>query len=218
MDILSIIINIAILVYSSILHEIAHGYMAYRLGDPTAKLRGRLSLNPSSHIDLNLTIIMPLLTFLVSQGRMMFGGAKPVPVDPFNLRDGIKDMALVSLVGPLTNILLAVFASVLIHIFFPGQPLSVVEAGNFFGLILSKIVFWNLLLAIFNLLPIPPLDGSNVFSLLLPKRDAAAYLSLGTSGIGFIILMFLLFFPIGGFSLMSIIFNIITFSLTLLGF
>lgn len=209
------IISILILVYSSVLHEVAHGYIAYRLGDPTAKLLGRLTLNPLKHIDPYMSIILPILLFFATNGTFLFGGAKPVPVDPFNLRDGRKDLALVSLVGPLTNIMLAIIASILIHIIFPGTFFDTVSRGGFFGYFLSHVVLWNLLLAIFNLVPIPPLDGSKVFALLLPPREAAAYLSLGS--IGMIILLVLLFFPIGGFSLMNLVGSLTTFSLSLLG-
>ena len=145
-----------------------------------------------------------------------YNGAKPVPVDPFNLRDGRKDLALVSLVGPLTNFLLAIIASVLIHVFYPGVGFVRVFGDGIFGFILATIVQWNLVLGIFNLVPIPPLDGSKVFSLLLPPKTAAAYMSLGSMGM--IILMLLLFFPIGGFSLMNTVYSLVVFSLSLLGF
>jgi Zn-dependent protease len=218
MELLYIVLSIVILIYSSILHEIAHGFVAYRLGDPTAKLHKRLTLNPASHIDLNLTILMPLLTYFGSGGSMIFGGAKPVPVDPFNLREARKDLAIVSLVGPLTNIILAIIGSLLIHIIYPELTFSEVMQNDLPGFILGSVIRWNLLLAIFNLIPIPPLDGSKIFSLLLPKKDAAIYLSFGSSGMGFLLLMILLFFPIGGFSLMSIVAALIKFALTLLGF
>jgi Zn-dependent protease len=214
MDILGLIISVIILVYSSILHEIAHGYVAYRLGDPTAKLLGRFSLNPRSHIDPWMSIAMPILTFISS--GIMFGGAKPVPVDVFNLRDGIKDLAIVSLVGPLTNAALAITASLLIHLLYAGLSFGQVETSGFLGFILTQVVRWNLVLAIFNLIPIPPLDGSKVIAAILPQKEAAAYLSMGS--IGFIILMFLLFFPIGGFSLLGVVSGLIKFSLSILGF
>jgi Zn-dependent protease len=214
MDILGAVISIGILIYSAILHEIAHGWVAYRLGDPTAKLKGRITLNPVSHIDPMMSILIPLL-LIVSGSPIIFGGAKPVPVDPFNLRDGRKDLALVSLVGPLTNFLLAIVASILIHILFPGAGFVETMRSGILGFTLATIVQLNLLLAIFNLLPIPPLDGSKVFSLLLPPKQAMSFLSLGS--IGMLILLFLLFFPIGGFSLMNMIYSLLISSLTLLG-
>lgn len=213
MDILAIILTLIILIYSSILHEIAHGYVAYRLGDPTAKLLGRLTLNPVKHIDPFMSIILPVILFLTSP--IIFGGAKPVPVDPFNLKEGHKDIALVSLSGPMTNILLALLGSLLIHIFYPNMPLSMVSNSGITGFCLSSLVSINLLLAIFNLIPIPPLDGSKIFASILPKKDAAAFLSLDS--IGLIILFALLFIPIGPFSLMGLISNLLNFATSLLG-
>lgn len=204
MDFLSAIILLVILVFSAILHEVAHGFVAYRFGDPTAKLAGRLTLNPKKHIDPFMSILLPLLLIL-SGSPVIFGAAKPVPIDPFNLKEGRKDVALVALSGPLTNILIAIAASLLIKIL----PITPAES------ILFAIARINILLAIFNLLPIPPLDGSKVFALLLPDKQAAVYLSLGS--IGFFVIFFLLLFPIGGFSLGSLIFTLVQFSEKLLG-
>jgi len=215
MELISAAISIIILVFSSILHEIAHGYVAYRLGDPTAKLLGRLTLDPRKHIDPYMSILLPIMLYIASGGRFIFGGAKPVPVDAFNLRDGRKDLALVSLVGPLTNLVLAILASLIIHLIFPGEGFTSVFRSGTLGFILGSIVQWNLLLGIFNLVPIPPLDGSKVFALLLPPKQAAAFMSLGNMGM--IILMLLLFFPIGGFSLMNVVYSLIVFSISLLG-
>ena len=206
---MDIIISLVVLVYSAILHEVSHGYVADRFGDPTARLQGRLTLDPRPHIDTFSSILLPIL-LLMSGSPILIGAAKPVPVDPFNLRDGRKDMALVALSGPLTNILLAVAASLLIRLLF-STPASHVVSPFFFSLlypILSTIMNINLLLAIFNLLPIPPLDGSKVFALLLPEKEASAYLSMGS--IGFFILIFLLLFPIGGFSLSHFIYTLLS--------
>lgn len=208
---MELILGLAILVYSAILHEIVHGFVADRLGDPTARLMGRLTLDPRPHIDPVMSIFLPL--FLILSGSpIIFGAAKPVPVDPFNLKEGRKDMALVALAGPLTNILLAIAAAVVykildaIPILFPAE----------IGLILYLIAQYNLLLAVFNLLPIPPLDGSKVFSMILPEKEAATYLSIGS--IGVFLLFFLLLFPIGNFNLMELIFRLIQFGLAALGF
>ena len=218
MEILFAIISILILVFSSILHEIMHGYIAYRLGDPTAKILGRLTLNPIKHIDPIMTILMPILTYFGSGGTFIFGGAKPVPVDPFNLRDGLKDFALVSLASPMTNIILAIFATLLAHVFFGGQNFFEIQSSGLGGFILTTIINWNLLLAILNLIPIPPLDGSRLFVLLLPERTAQSYLAIGNGGIGFFILVLLLYFPIGGFSLSTVLLTLISFAHSLLGF
>ncbi|HZJ18480.1 MAG TPA: site-2 protease family protein [Patescibacteria group bacterium] len=207
---ISALIIVIVLVFSAILHEIAHGYVAERLGDPTARLLGRLTLNPKNHIDPVMSIMLPLI-LIFSGSPVIFGAAKPVPVDPFNLKDGRRDLALVSLAGPLTNILIAILASFIARIsFFFPQEIAIVVIP--FLLVVVQI---NLLLAIFNLLPIPPLDGSKIFSLILPEKEANAYLSLGS--IGFMILFFLLVMPIGGFSLGSLIFNLLVFSEKLLG-
>ncbi|MGH7204023.1 MAG: site-2 protease family protein [Candidatus Levyibacteriota bacterium] len=218
MDILLAIISIAILVYSSILHEIMHGYVAYRLGDPTAKLLGRITLNPKPHIDPFMSILVPVIVYIGSGGSFIFGGAKPVPVDPFNLRDGMKDLALVSVAGPLTNLLLAVVASFVTHALFPGTSFGEIAVTGMLGFILTTIIKWNLLLAMLNLLPIPPLDGSKLFVLLLPERTAANYLAIGNGGLGLVILIALFYFPIGGFSLSNVLLALINACLRLLGF
>ncbi len=204
MSIVIAVVTLAILLFSAILHEIAHGYVAERLGDPTARLAGRLTLNPKKHIDPMMSIALPLI-LLFSGSSIIFGAAKPVPVDPFNFRDGRKDLAIVSLAGPLTNVLIAITASLILRF----VPYSI------FYYLLSVIVQLNLLLAIFNLLPIPPLDGSKIFALLLPEKAAEAFMSL--QSMGFLIIFLLLFFPIGGFSLMGFVSSLLSFSLKLLG-
>lgn len=210
MEILIIIFSLIILIISAILHEIAHGYVADRLGDPTARLSGRLTLNPIKHIDPYMSILLPLILLISSQGQFAFGGAKPVPVDPFNLKEGRKDLALVSLAGPLTNILIAVLFTILIHL------LNLRANFLFLYIICRIIVDLNVWLAVFNLLPIPPLDGSKILAVILPEKDARAYLAVGEFGT--FILLFLLFFPIGNFSLQSLLTQIHIFILSLLGF
>lgn len=203
---MEIILALVILIYSAILHEIAHGYVAERLGDPTARLMGRLTLNPIPHIDPLMTLALPLL-LLLSGSPIIFGGAKPVPVDPYNLHEGKRDLALVSLAGPLTNVTIAVIGALLIHSGFFDSPFPL--------MILETIVHLNLLLAIFNLLPIPPLDGSKVLAMILPDHLANSYLSIGRFGT--IILLVLLMNPFGGFSLIGLVGTLLQFSLRLLG-
>ncbi|MGA2911592.1 MAG: site-2 protease family protein [Candidatus Levyibacteriota bacterium] len=214
MDLLLGLVTLIILVYSAILHEIAHGFVAERLGDPTARLMGRLTLNPKSHIDPFMSILVPLL-LIISGSPVIFGAAKPVPVDPFNFREPKKDMALVSLAGPGTNLLIALVFSLICHLLFPGLSFDVIRSGGIIGFLLGTVVYINLLLAIFNLIPIPPLDGSKIFALILPDREAAVYLSIGTFGI--LIIFLLLVFPIGGLSLGDLMSNLLNFSLRLLG-
>ena len=210
MDLLLGLVTLIILVYSAILHEIAHGFVAERLGDPTARLMGRLTLNPKSHIDPFMSILVPLL-LIISGSPVIFGAAKPVPVDPFNFREPKKDMALVSLAGPVTNLLIALVFALICHLLFPGLSFDVIRSGGIIGFLLGTVVYINLLLAIFNLIPIPPLDGSKVLALILPDREAAVYLSIGTFGI--LIIFLLLVFPIGGLSLGDLMSNLLNFSL-----
>ncbi|MBI2622288.1 site-2 protease family protein [Candidatus Microgenomates bacterium] len=207
---MELLIGLIILIFSAILHEVAHGFAADRLGDPTARLAGRLTLNPIPHIDPFMSILLPLL-LMFSGSPIIFGAAKPVPIDPFNLKEGKKDIALTALAGPATNIAIAIVAALAIKLLTSNFLLP---ASSLYPL-LSTIVFYNLLLAVLNLIPIPPLDGSKVFAFLLPDREAAAYLSLG--GIGIFILFFLLLFPIGGISLGKIIFDIVSFGMKVLG-
>lgn len=210
MDLLSAVIALVILIFSAILHEIAHGFVAERLGDPTARLAGRLTLNPRKHIDPMMSIALPLI-LLISGSPIIIGAAKPVPVDPFNLRDGRKDLALVSLSGPLVNVILAILASFIIKIIIFVEPQELV---NFLTSFFTTVAQLNLLLAIFNLIPIPPLDGSKIFALILPEKLANAFLSLGS--IGIFIIFFLLLSP-GELSLGRLIFSLLSFSEKLLG-
>lgn len=209
---MNLLIGFPVLIFSAILHEVAHGYVAEKLGDPTARLAGRLTLDPRKHIDLYMTILLPLILFL-SGSPVILGGAKPVPIDDFNLREGRKDLALVALAGPLTNIILAVIAAIILKIPFLTHSNSLII--NLLSFILYNIVEYNLFLAIFNLLPIPPLDGSKLFAMLLPEKNAAAYLSI--ERFGTLIILFLLMFPVFGFSLSNFLFSLFNFAKNLLG-
>lgn len=224
---IGILITLGVLIYSAILHEIAHGVVADRLGDPTARLMGRITLDPRPHIDPVLSILAPLLLILVGS-PVIFGGAKPVPVDPFNLKEGRKDLALVSLAGPLTNVVIAVVGSILFALLPTSHSLEITVLAilqgvfvilspmDFVTFFLGIIVYINLLLALFNLLPIPPLDGSKIFAMILPEREANMYMSL--SSMGFFIIFFLLMFPIGGFSLGDFLFSLLASMLNILSF
>lgn len=173
-----IIFQFVILIYSVILHEIAHGWVADYLGDPTARLKGRLTLDPRPHIDPIMTILLPLLLVL-SGSPVVFGAAKPVPIDPFNFRETKKDTALTAAAGPVTNLLIALFFALLIRV----MPLDL-----FF-----YAVQINVFLAVFNLLPVPPLDGSKVLAGILPDELATVLLSLERFGLMFIILILFFF-------------------------
>ncbi len=162
MDPISFIFAIAILIMSIVAHEVSHGYVANILGDPTARLAGRLTLNPLPHLDVVGSFIVPVFTFF--WGGFIFGWAKPVPYNPYNMQNPQRDGALVAAAGPLANILIVAVFSILIRlspVF--GLPDSFIQLA-------SLVVFLNILLAFFNLIPIPPLDGSKILFALLPYR------------------------------------------------
>lgn len=153
--------QIIILIISVILHEVAHGAAADYLGDPTARLAGRLTLNPLAHLDPFGSFLLPLLTY--SFGGFIIGWAKPVPYNPYNLRNGKWGPAYVAAAGPAVNLILAIIFSIVIRFGESlGSPPLIAAA--------SIIVLLNILLAIFNLIPIPPLDGSKILFAILPYR------------------------------------------------
>lgn len=191
MEELSTIQKIAVmampLVFAIVFHEVAHGWVANRLGDPTARDLGRLTLNPISHIDLFGTIIMPLMLFVLTDGRMLFGYAKPVPINPYNFKDPKKGMALSSLAGPGVNIAMAVLCSFLLRGVMANLEGMIPEpAWGWFAtpmtLMLGYGIIINVVLAVLNMIPIPPLDGSRVVYWLLPDRQAALYYRLEPYG------------------------------------
>ena len=157
------IFSVLILLLSVVLHEVSHGYAAYLLGDPTAKLAGRLTLNPIKHLDPFGSILIPFLTYV--SGGFIFGWAKPVPYNPYNLQAGKWSPAYVAVAGPAANLTIAAFFAGLIRLGAFGLvlPLAFINLS-------ALVVFVNLILAIFNLVPIPPLDGSKILYALLPYR------------------------------------------------
>jgi Zn-dependent protease len=183
-DLLANVLGIGILMASVILHEVAHGYTALRLGDPTAHYAGRLTLNPLKHIDPFGTVILPLLLIFL-KSSFLIGWAKPVPVNPALLRDPQRGMMLVSAAGPLTNIALALVAALPLRILLSSLP----------PWLLDLLVNWciiNIFLALFNLVPVPPLDGSKLVAYFLPPRMRAKYESITPYGLLVIIgLLFL---------------------------
>jgi|TARA_Y100000310_G_scaffold75933_1_gene72359 Zn-dependent protease len=160
---------ILILIFSIVIHEVSHGYAANSLGDPTARLAGRLTLNPLKHLDLMGSIIVPAILILTSAG-FIFGWAKPVPYNPYNLRNQRWGEAIVGGAGPAVNILIAIIFGLLIRF---GMEFGFVTAS--FIQIAGIVVFVNILLGLFNLIPFPPLDGSKVFASILPYRAAESY-------------------------------------------
>ncbi|HOX54605.1 MAG: site-2 protease family protein [Candidatus Omnitrophica bacterium] len=178
---MSFIISLAIFFIAIIIHEFSHGWVAYKLGDSTARYSGRLTLNPLAHIDLFGTIILPLL-LIIMRSPFIFGWAKPVPVNFYNLRNPKRDMIWVGLAGPTSNIIFASVLSLIIKNI--STPLFIHEF-----LVLG--VWVNLILAVFNLIPIPPLDGSRVVFGLLPYQYSMRYANL--EPYGFIIIFALIF-------------------------
>ena len=170
------IIIIPLIFMSIIIHEVSHGYVAYLLGDDTAKRRGRLSLNPLKHIDKFGTIILPVLLLLLSGGTFAFGYAKPVPLNPYNFKDFKRGTAYSAAAGPLANFIIAALLALLFRLFFHGLDASSVSAAQ---LILFKSlyigIFFNLFLGLFNLSPIPPLDGSKVLGAFLSDEAYFRY-------------------------------------------
>ena len=183
---------IALLVESIVLHEMAHGYAALLFGDQTAKRQGRLTLNPIPHIDPMWTVIIPIAAYILSRGTFIIGGAKPVPVNPYNYRRPVLGDICVSVAGVAVNFLIAVVMILLLNVvqFIFGGPQETLAVH-----VLLNVALLNIVLAMFNLIPIPPLDGSHLFKYLLPQELRRSYDNLGRTGVGFIILIILINIP-----------------------
>lgn len=190
-------------------HEAAHAWMADRLGDPTARLMGRLSLNPIVHYDPIGTTLLLVLVFMRALGAPVipFGWAKPVRFDPYNLENPRRDSALISLAGPASNLILATFLSIILRL--TSSPFSGLA---FLPSLLIPIIVLNVVLALFNLVPIHPLDGGKIFIGLLPEKEAREA-DVFLRRYGMIILLFLIFPSVGGtspiFTVLSPVLNII---------
>lgn len=176
-----LLIGLAVIVISLTFHEAAHAWSADRLGDPTARFQGRLSLNPLVHIDPIGTVLLPLVAF--ATGAPLIGWARPVPVDLRNLRHGRRDFMFIALAGPVSNLLIAIAASLLTVLFVgrAGDPITpgAAQLAGFLDLAFKL----NLMLAVFNMIPVPPLDGGNVLAGLLPPGPAQAFDRLRPFGI-----------------------------------
>lgn len=185
---LLIIFNLAVLIFSIVIHEVSHGLAAYKLGDPTAKQLGRLSLNPIKHLDFTGSFLVPLISYFF--GGFVFGWAKPVPYNPYNIKNQKWGPAMVAAAGPASNFIVAL-------VFGLGARF----AGDFpsaFGasIAMTLICYINLMLGVFNLMPVPPLDGSKILAPFLPYKYETWLLNLERYGL-FLVFVFILFlFPI----------------------
>ena len=186
-----IIFEIVVLLFSAILHEIAHGFMAEKLGDDTARRAGRLTLNPLVHIDLFGSILLPAILYIASGGSFFFAAAKPVPYNPQNLKYPRSGSAKIALAGPCTNLILAIVFGIAVRI---GIAFS---APDIFISLLAIIVYINIALAIFNLIPIPPLDGSRVLFAALPQSRATFRAAYFLERYGIILVLVFAFFGFG---------------------
>jgi len=196
-----------VLIFSIVIHEFSHGWVAEQLGDPTARFMGRLTLNPIAHIDLWGSIVLPLF-LLLSNAGFIIGWAKPVPYNPYNLRDQKKGPALVAAAGPAANLLIAVIFGLMIRLLVATDPIAYASTIVFFYF----IVYYNVLLAIFNLVPLPPLDGSKILEYVLPPSFHKVMETLERNSLLFLLIFiffgFDLIFPIIGLLLDVIVGNV----------
>ncbi|MFH0947444.1 MAG: site-2 protease family protein [Elusimicrobiota bacterium] len=185
------ILAIPLLFFAVVVHECCHGWVAYLNGDDTAKMAGRLTLNPLPHIDMMGTIILPLILIL-THAPVLIGWAKPVPINPHRLNNPQKDIAKVALAGPCANFVLAVLSALIIWLFKITGVNPYTEINGLIIKLLYINVQINLVLGVFNLIPIPPLDGSRILSAFLPPQLSSKYNQLERYGI--FIIFFLLSF------------------------
>jgi Zn-dependent protease len=182
MSLTILLYELIILMFAIMIHEVSHGTMANFLGDKTAKDAGRLTLNPAKHFELWGSFILPLLLFFVSAGRLVFGWAKPVPFNPLNLKNPKRDTGLIGLAGPASNFLVALVFGAFIRLIVYFQVIGLAPVIPFFDLIVQI----NLMLGVFNLVPIPPLDGSKILFSLLPRSAERFILFLEQYGMIFL--------------------------------
>ena len=192
MDITSIVIVLGVILFSMTLHEAMHAFMGYFLGDDTARLEGRLTLNPIKHIDPFMTILLPVILVII--GGPVFGGAKPVPFNPNRVKYGEFGAALVAIAGPLMNLLIAfvAFGAAVIGGFISGDGTGII-VSSIIGKILLLTISVNLGFFVFNMLPIPPLDGSRVLYAVAPESARRVMEQIEQFGVMFVFIIIMLF-------------------------
>jgi len=181
LNLISLLVSFGFLVIAMSVHEFAHGWVAYKLGDTTAKHSGRLTLNPLAHIDPIGTVALPIFLYIATGGQFVFGAAKPVPINFAALRNPKRDIVWIGASGPAANL---IFASVL------SGVTKIIAMPPTFSFIITNLIFINVILGVFNLIPIPPLDGSRVLMGLLPDRLAARYAQMEPYGFLIVMLLF----------------------------
>jgi Zn-dependent protease len=186
----ALLLFVPVLLFSVIAHEYAHGYAALKQGDKTALQAGRLTWNPIKHIDPWMTLLLPILLYYASRGAVVLGGAKPVPVDPRNYRNYRRGDIIVSLAGVFTNLLIALACTVIIALLgLAGRSGALESSAGILQAMMVTGVRINMLLLAFNLLPIPPLDGSQVLKHFLPREWAVRYQRIGLYGIAILVMI-----------------------------
>lgn len=203
-SLLGLLISFSYLIIAISIHEFAHAYVADRLGDPTARSQGRVTLNPLAHIDPIGTIVLPLSLILLSGGSFAYGWGKPTPFDPYNLQNPRKDAALISIAGPISNILLAIIGAFLIRL-----------VPHELTIFVLPLITTNIALAVFNLIPVGPLDGQKILFGILPRDLAYEYQSI-MNRYGTLLLIFMIFPFFGEAPVVSIMTPAINFFLSLL--
>lgn len=203
-----IVVSIFPVLIAITFHELSHGFVANKLGDPTARLMGRLTINPLAHIDLIGTIVIPLMLLIFTNGQFVFGYAKPVPINPMNFKNPRRDMAISAAAGPIMNLILAFLSFLILRIVITPLSLAYTDGINSFvlvplALILKSSVLINIVLAVFNMIPIPPLDGGRVLVGFLPYKQALSLSKL--EPFGFIIVLFLIATGIANYFIVPIV-------------